>query len=194
MGTDSKNEKYTALIKSARDLFWKHGFKRITVQDICHVAGVSKMTFYKFFDNKAELAKSVFSKEVEDGIEKFTRLIDEDIPVQEKIEKMILMKAEGTNNISREFMQDFYLGSEPELKAFVESKTREAWAGMLHNWKKAQEAGLFRNDLKPEFLLQVSFALVELMKDERLLSLYNSPQELILEFTKFIAYGISARS
>lgn len=188
------NPKYKALIKTARELFWKHGFKRVSVQEICTTAGVSKMTFYKFFPNKTELAKHVFTNEVEDGIEKFNLLIDEDISVQEKIEKMILLKAEGTNNISKEFMQDFYLGSEPELKAFVEEKTREAWKGLLDSWKKAQRAGVFRNDLKPEFLMQVSFGLVELMKDERLAGLYPSTQELILEFTRFIAYGITPRN
>jgi AcrR family transcriptional regulator len=185
------NQKYTALIKTARELFWKHGFKRVSVQEICTRSGVSKMTFYKFFSNKAELAKQVFTNEIEEGIEKFNQLIDEDISVQEKIEKMILMKAESTNNISKEFMQDFYLGSEPELKIFVENKTREAWNGLLGSWKKAQQAGIFRDDLKPEFLMQVSFSLIELMKDERLTAIYHSPQELILEFTRFMTYGIT---
>lgn len=188
------NPKYKALIKTARELFWKHGFKRVSVQEICTSSGVSKMTFYKFFSNKTELAKQVFTNEVEDGIEKFNRLIDEDISVQEKIEKMILLKAEGTNNISKEFMQDFYLGSEPELKTFVEEKTRETWNGLIDTWKKAQLAGIFRDDLKPEFLIQVSFGLVELMKDERLTALYPSTQELMLEFTRFIAFGITPRN
>lgn len=186
--------KYKALVKTARDLFWRHGFKRVSVQEICRKAEVSKMTFYKFFSNKTELAKQVFSNEIDNSVEKFNRLIDEDISVHEKIEKLILLKAEGTHNISKEFMQDFYMGSEPELKTFVEAKTREAWTGMLDSWKKAQRAGIFRDDLKPEFLIQVSFGLVELMKDEKLAALFSSPQELILEFTKFIAYGITPRN
>lgn len=194
MESQKNNPRYEALVENARELFWRHGFKRVSVQEICIKAGVSKMTFYKFFPNKKELAKQVFANEVDDSIVKFNRLIDEDISVHEKIEKLILLKAEGTNNISREFMQDFYMGSEPELKTFVESKTREAWAGMLDSWKKAQQAGIFRDDLKPEFLIQVSFGLVELMKDEKLAGLYSSPQELILEFTKFIAYGITPRT
>ncbi len=194
MMVNMENPKYGALVKTARELFWKHGFKRVSVQEICTRSGVSKMTFYKFFPNKTELAKQVFTNEIDDGIVKFNRLIDEDIPVQEKIEKMILLKAESTENISREFMQDFYLGSEPELKAFVEEKTQEAWNGLLATWKKAQRVGIFRDDLKPEFLVQVSFGLVELMKDERLMNLFSSPQELIFEFTRFIAYGITPRN
>src|SRR5690554_6820431 len=193
MDAINKNQKYIQLMTTARQLFWKHGFRRVSVQEICQKAGVSKMTFYKFFDNKIELAKQVFLNEVEQGLEKFNRLIEQDLPVQEKLEKMMLLKAEGTDQISNEFMQDFYLGTEPELKNFVEATTHEAWNGILGNWKKAQEKGIFRDDLKPEFLLRVAFNIVELMKDENLARYYSKPQDFVLEITRFMLYGISAR-
>ncbi|MDD4108273.1 MAG: TetR/AcrR family transcriptional regulator [Prolixibacteraceae bacterium] len=194
MKRNVKNKKYLEIQKTSRELFWKHGFRRVTIQEICDKAGVSKMTFYKYFRNKIELAKTVFTNEVEEGTEKFNQLIEEDIPVAEKIRKMILLKVEGTNNISREFMEDFYLGNEPELQNFVEEKTQEAWNGLLNNWEKAQKSGFFRSDFKPEFLLHISFKMVELLKDEKLSKLYKTPQDLILEFTRFIAYGISPQN
>jgi AcrR family transcriptional regulator len=193
MKENVKSKKCLEIIKTSRELFWKHGFRRVTIQEICDKAGVSKMTFYKYFPNKTDLAKTVFSNEVEEGMEKFNRLMEENIPVQEKIKKMILLKVEGTNNISQEFMEDFYLGNEPDLQNFVEEKTREAWRGLIKDWKKAQEKGIFRSDFKPEFLLQVSFKLVEILKDDKLAGLYESTQDFILEFTRFIVYGISKR-
>jgi AcrR family transcriptional regulator len=193
MNESNRNKKYGEILAAARDLFWKHGFRRVSVKEICERAGVSKMTYYKHFPNKIELAKMVFDNEVKDGIEKFHNLMGEEIPAPEKIEKMILMKAEGTNNISQEFMEDFYLGSEPELKNFVAEKTRESWESLLKDWKIAQRKGVFRDDFKPELLLQISFKMVELLKDKNLLQLYGSTQELILEFSRFFAYGISPR-
>lgn len=191
MTKNIKSQKYLNILATARELFWKHGFRRVTIHEICEKSGVSKMTFYKYYPNKIELAKKVFTNEVEEGMEKFNQLMEEEIPVAEKIRKMILLKAEGTDNISQEFMEDFYLGTEPELQNFVEEKTQEAWKGLLKDWEKAQKRGIFRNDFKPEFLLQVSFKLVELLKDEKLAGLYDSTQDFILEFTRFIAYGIS---
>jgi AcrR family transcriptional regulator len=190
----TSNKKYESILTLSRDLFWKHGFRRITIQEICDKAGVSKMTFYKYFPNKTELAKTVFSNEINDGLVKFKHLMEEEIPADEKIKKMILYKAESTKNISREFLEDFYMGTEPELKEFVEQLTKEAWSNLRRDWESAQENGIFRNDFKPDFLLHVSFSLVELMRDEKLAKLYNTPQELILEFTRFIAYGISPRN
>jgi AcrR family transcriptional regulator len=186
-----QNQKYKDLIATARELFWKHGFRRVTVEEICTRAGISKMTFYKYFPNKIELAKMVFTREVNDGIEKFKQLIREELPPAKKIKKLILFKAEATNNISREFMEDFYLGNEPELKTFVETETATAWNGLLTLWKEAQEKGIFNRDIRPEFLLHISFKLVELIRDEGLNRLYPDPQELILEFTRFVAYGIA---
>jgi AcrR family transcriptional regulator len=193
MMQNTDSPKYNDILKTARELFWKHGFRRVTIQEICEKAGVSKMTFYKYFPNKIELAKTVFSNEIERGMENSIQIMEEDIPVQEKIKKMILLKVEGTNDISQEFMNDFYLGNEPELQNFVEEKTREAWNGLIKDWRKAQEKGIFRSDFKPEFLLQVSFKLVEILKDDKLAGLYDSTQDFILEFTRFIVYGISKR-
>lgn len=193
MDLNYNNQKYKSLLSTSRELFWKHGVKRVSVQEVCQTAGVSKVTFYKYFKNKTELAKRVFINEIEQGLEKFNRLIDEDIPVEEKLEKMILLKAEGTDSISQEFMQDFYLGTEPELQQFVEKTTRDAWEGVLGNWKKAQQSGIFRDDLKAEFLMRMAFQMVEMMRDEKLTALYESPQEMVMEITRFMLYGISAR-
>ena len=101
---------------------------------------------------------------------------------------------EGTNNISREFLEDFYTSEDSEMLAFVNEVSQKAWKTMLVDFKEAQEKGIFRNDFKPEFLIQVSFKMVDFLKDEQLLSLYENPQQLILEFSKFIAYGISPHS
>jgi hypothetical protein len=40
-------------------------------------------------------------------------------------------------------------------------------------------------------LLHISLKLVDLLKDEKLNKLYDSPQEFIMEFAKLVAYGIS---
>ena len=190
MAKNVKNKKYHDIMDTARELFWKHGFRRVTVQEICAKSGVSKMTFYKYFPDKIELAKTVYTNIMDESMEKFSNLMKEDISVPEKMQKMLLLKEEGTKNISQEFMNDFYLGTEPELKNFVEEKTGEVWEGLLKNYEWAQKNNIFRDDFKPEFFLKVTFKLTELMNDKELTQLYDSPQELILEFARLMTYGI----
>lgn len=114
----------------------------------------------------------------------------EDCSHAEKIQKMMLMKMESTNDISADFMQDFYTGREPELKNFVEKRTREAWNVLLDDYKKAQDLGIFRKDLNPELLMKVQYKLIDLLDDESFTSMFNTQQEMIMELAKLLVYGI----
>ena len=178
---------------TGRDLFWKHGFKRVSIEEICLKAKASKMTFYRFFPNKIELAKAVFDQVANEGLQKFKSVLNEDTTSSEKIRKMMLLKMDGTHNISKEFLQDFYNDRELGLKEYIEEKTRQSWNEILNDFKQAQEKGWFRSDMKPEFLFYFSQKMGELVVDENLMKLYSTPQELLLELTNFFAYGISPR-
>ena len=182
--------KYRDIIRTARELFWKHGFRRVSVEEICEKASVSKMTFYRFFPNKIELAKLIFNDVTHEASEKFSQIMEDDTSVQEKIKNMMLLKIEGTNDISKEFMHDFYFGSQPELKEYVEQITRNTWNDIINEFKKAQKKGWFRSDFKPEVLFQITSKMIEIMKDDKILALYNTPQDIILEFANMIVYGI----
>jgi AcrR family transcriptional regulator len=183
-------KKYDDLLEAAKDLFWKHGIKRVSIEEICRKANVSKMTYYKFFPNKIELAKTIFNRIVEQGEKQFREIMHDDSAPAEKIRKMMLLKLESTRDISPEFMQDFYTGREPELKAFVDKRTREAWAILKNDIYEAQLAGIIRKDLKPELLIRIQYKLVDLFEDESFTALFDSRQEMIMELANLLVYGI----
>ncbi|MDT8401276.1 MAG: TetR/AcrR family transcriptional regulator [Bacteroidales bacterium] len=187
------SRKYKDIITAARDLFWKHGFKRVTVEEICEKANVSKMTYYKYFPNKIALAKTMFNSVVEEGEKQFRKIMKADTTAAEKLEKIIMLKMEGTNSISPEFLQDFYAGSEPELKAFVEERTKKSWDILINDFKKAQEAGIFRKDFKPEFMVRIQNMLIGIFEDENISAMFDTRQELIMEFVNLMIYGIAPR-
>jgi AcrR family transcriptional regulator len=191
MLAEKENVKRESLLDTGRRLFWKYGFRRVTVNEICKEADVSKMTFYRCFENKTDLAKTIFDKEVKNGIDKFNEIIKSDISASEKMKNIIQMKMEGTNDISSEFLMDFYRSSDTGLKEYVEEVTRNSWEEIIEGFRYAQQRGWFRKDFKPEFLFHISQKLVPIWTDVEMLKLYNSPQDLILEFANFIAYGIS---
>jgi AcrR family transcriptional regulator len=186
-----KHPKYQSLISTARALFRKHGFRRVTIEEVCKKSGVSKMTFYRFFPNKIELAKTVFDVEIRKGMETFREIMTESIPASQKIHKMLLIKLEGTNDISKEFLMDFYNSPELGLNSYIEEQTRKVWTEILGYFRQAQESGWFRKDFRPEFIMHISSHFEALVLDKNLLQLYNSPQDLIMELTNFFVYGIS---
>ncbi len=184
------SKKHKDIVSTAKELFWKYGFKRVTIEEVCATAKVSKMTFYKFYPNKLELAKAVFDMVVDDGVERFKLLMGSDAPVSEKMRGMIQMKLEGTNDISREFLADFYANPELGLSAYIEEKTRVVWADVITIFREGQQKGWFRSDFKPELLLILAQKAAELVTDSKVVALYNKPQDLVLELTSLMTYGI----
>src|ERR1035437_9144111 len=114
----SKVKKILQILSTAEDLFQRFGFKRITIEEICAKANVSKMTFYKYFPNKNELIKHLMNswlKQVEQTIKEFEGM---DILFTEKIKKLLNLKEESTGKISKEFMAE-YMNSDPDLQNFI---------------------------------------------------------------------------
>ena len=46
---------------AAQELFREYGLNKVSVEEICDRAGVSKMTFYRQYRNKIDLLGSIFA-------------------------------------------------------------------------------------------------------------------------------------
>jgi AcrR family transcriptional regulator len=187
----TSNKKCMSILQSAQRLFWKHGFRRVTIDEICREAKTSKMTFYKFFPNKLEVARAVFDMVANEAQTKFKELMKEDSSPSEKMKKMLQLKSEGTNSISTEFLNDFYNNPELGLAAHIKEKSMTIWAETLELFKEGQREGWIRKDMNVEFMFYFMQKSTLLINDKELLKLYNSPQELIMELANMFVYGIS---
>ena len=186
-----KSKKYEDILVAAHEKFWKYGFRRVTIEEICVQAKTSKMTFYRFFPNKTELAKAVFDTEFEKGVSRFKSLLADDTPAADKLRNMLLMKLEGSTDISREFLHDFYGNPELGLSAHIKQKNKLFRDELIEDIRIAQQKGIFRNDFNAEFFLLLAGKVSEMINDESLLKLFNTPQDLVLEIANLFTYGIS---
>jgi AcrR family transcriptional regulator len=187
------NPKYIDILKVSRELFWKHGFRRVSVEEICREAGVSKMTFYRFFPNKLELAKMMLQKVLEESIAEFRAILRSDETPHEKLRGMLRMKLNGVHDISQEFMQDFYTSQDTGLMQFLGEQSAIAWSEMVNDFREAQQNGVFRKDLNLEFFILLARKSMEIASDESFKKLFGTPEELIMEMTNFFIYGIAPR-
>ena len=65
-----RSRKETQIVETAEDLFTNHGIRRVTVEEIWRRAGVSKMTFYKYFANKIELVRHLWNAWIDEAYER----------------------------------------------------------------------------------------------------------------------------
>ena len=112
------------LLDAAKNLFWKYGFRRISVEEIAAEAGLSKMTFYRYFENKLDIAKRVLSKEMEESLGEYQEILDSKKPFTEKIEATILLKSKHSDKIGIEFLQDILSYGGEEFRSFLNGDCR----------------------------------------------------------------------
>jgi AcrR family transcriptional regulator len=150
-------EKRSAILASAEELLTRFGAKRVTVEEICRTAGVSKMTFYKHFHDKVDLVRHLHDALVDRSFTVFDEISERKVPFPEKIELMGRWK--------QEFMARLDAGFFRELLDIEHSLEAHKWR-YVRNIAKAQESGDVRADVNPEFLWLVLETLGGLFKSD----------------------------
>lgn len=186
----SANKKQQLILEKGKELFWKHGFKRVTVEEVCTSANVSKMTFYKYFANKMELVQSILEHLISHARREFEEIMSKDIPFSEKVEYQIKMKMEGTADISKEFMDDLIVHADPQVKALMQKMTMETTQLVYKSYVKAQQDGHIRKEVKPEFIIYFMQHMFTMLEDEQFVAMYDSTSEMATSLIKFFFYGI----
>ncbi len=194
MNVNIVSKKQQALLIAGRKLFWRLGFKKVSVEDICSEASVSKMTFYKYFADKTDLAKAVIEDEMTVGLERFERIMRNETTISGKLAELMSIKADAVRQISPEFMRDFYQDEQLGLQAHILECTRASSARMIQLFSDAQARGLFRNDFHPEFLLHLANKFSDLITDPFLMQLCGGSEQVIMELTKLLTFGIAPRN
>ena len=190
---DASNPKRELILKTGKELFWKYGYKRVTIEEVCKEAGISKMTYYKYFTNKIDLVKTIMDNILSDSLEKYKRIMASDIPYPEKVVAMLHLKRDQIETMSSEFFRDYVQSGDPELISYLEQLSGESMQMFVDDFKKAQENGDIRKDLKIEFIMYIMNHLVEMAQEEALINMYDEPQDLVMEITNFLFYGILNR-
>jgi hypothetical protein len=116
------------------------------------------------------------------------------VSAEEKMRRIILLKTEGTADISREFIEDIYSSRGEELQQYMMQLTGKTAGMIIETFRKAQEKGFFRKDFKPEMLIAMSMKMIDLLTDKHLNSIYSSANEMIVEMTRILTCGISAKN
>lgn len=190
MNPDINNQKYKDILETAQRLFWKYGFKKVSIEEICREANVSKMTFYRFFKNKPELAKMVISVIMDNAMLGYSEIMKMDIPFSEKVTKQLILKHELTNEISKEFVMDIFSNDKLGLKEYWQDYADQFSNAILQDFKHAQEKGWIRKDLNLNFILYYQKKAIEMVYDPEINKMYGSLNELIMEVTNMFFFGI----
>ncbi|MFN8673168.1 MAG: TetR/AcrR family transcriptional regulator [Candidatus Sericytochromatia bacterium] len=186
----NKNKKYLKIIETAKELFYKYGIKKVTIEEICTKANVSKMTFYKHFENKNELVKSLLKTVFEESLDEFNYIINKEIPFSEKIKDIILLKLKKSEEYSNEFIQDLLDEKNKDLLIFM-TKLNEESVAMDNFINLGKKEGFIRSELNIELIKVFQNKIIDLFNDETFKLLIPDAHKRIEELMKFMLYGMT---
>jgi Transcriptional regulator len=186
-------KKQSDIFEAAKKLFYKFGVKKITIEEICEEAKVSKMTFYKYYPNKTELVKTVIDNYYFDGLEKYEVMMQSDIPTEEKIRKTFELKLEGALSLDMDFLSDLYKYPDDALREHLNAWKRKN-VDITKNWFiEMQQSGLIMKELSfPVFMLYAD-AIQNFALNDETMNLFGTTHELARLISRLFLYGITEK-
>jgi len=167
----------------------RYRIKRVTVEEICRRAGVSKMTFYKFFRNKEDLIIKMMEDLFREGQARFDDIMAQEIPFSEKIVQFIEFKMDYSRPMSKEFYVDLF-NYTPALRKLLEEWSRQGQQQMIKLFTKAQQAGEIRQDLDLNFFTYIFDYLLAVRNDPQFIALFPDTATLVKNWLQFFFYGV----
>jgi len=178
------SKKREQILSTAESLLSRFGAKRVTVEEICREAEVSKMTFYNYFPNKVELIRCIRDNWIEVGFKKFDEINALDLPFPEKINLMTRWRVEFFSRINSEFIRELISMDE------VVEKAKQRY---LSNIVSAQKNGEIRSDIKPELLWLVTEKLFEITKEGKWKSVFTDYSQYQEQMRNLFFFGLLTR-
>jgi AcrR family transcriptional regulator len=178
------SKKRQQIVDTGTRLFSRHGVRRITVEELCREAGVSRVTFYKYFANKDALAREIVDTWIDAGFAAFDEICARDIPFPQKIDAMTQWKVDFARRIDSEFFREMSL---------AEDVAEEFKRRYVANVAAAQTQGEVRADVHPEVLWLLVEKLESIYHERRWVEVVPDLSELTRQFRTLLWYGLLVR-
>ena len=178
--------------KLLKDATWalvlKKGFKATKVQDVCTQAGLSKMTFYYYYKNKYELIEEILKNFFDDVIKSSQEIIDENIPFQDRVMKLIHWKADFVKTMSPEFVQELYTsGQYLELMKSVMQRSQEL---VYSFYSHGKDQGEINESVDIPVLMSWMNIVSDMIIEGKFNHLFDDPNEMNKQIRDLMLYGI----
>ena len=80
-------QKKEIIVRAAKELFFRFGFSKTSMEDIAGESGLAKPTLYYYYENKEAIFNEIVLEEAHNFIGRLDKVIAADIPADEKIRR-----------------------------------------------------------------------------------------------------------
>ncbi|MFB4164720.1 TetR/AcrR family transcriptional regulator [Alteribacillus sp. JSM 102045] len=143
------------ILQTSITLFEQQGFSETSIQDIVQALGVTKGTFYYYFNSKEQVLMTIHSLYIDNVLVQQNAILNNNsISHIEKLHQlidMLITNIEPRGQSAKVFYREFRHLSDSHLKE-VKPKRDEIRNSIEKVIKDGMQAGEFRSDLKPDII------------------------------------------
>lgn len=165
---DAKDlETKNRIIKGAEELFFRHGIKSITMDDIAKHLSMSKKTIYTFFKEKEEVVHTLMEIKIKEDEELFSSIHKSKINVVEEVFLMLKQMSEMFSAINPNVFYDLQKFYPKSWLLFTEFKEKCIVKMVEASITNGKEDGLVRDDVNAKILARLRMEEIEMCFNSR---------------------------
>lgn len=172
------------VIKSALALFKQKGINRTSMDEIAAHSGVSKLSIYKYFENKQKLITIILSGTLEDICSQLKDISQKKVPFDQKIRLYLALRKKimekGLNIIMAEAKKTYR-----SINTGLDEKYKETVSFFYDLVKEGRKSGHINKDVSDEMLkLFMDILISYYQENPDFLKKINSDNKFYLDFLK----------
>lgn len=140
--------KQEQIIASARKLFYKYGFKRVSMDEIAKEAGVTKRTVYMYFKSKEEILKYFINEEMQKMEDLIKDIEKQKLGLIESTHQVIykLLKYKKEHIFFNRIIEEIEVFNNPMLIENLKTIDSKIQNYILNKLKDANKEGIIKID------------------------------------------------
>jgi AcrR family transcriptional regulator len=191
MKKGNQPEKRQQIISTAHDLFARtHNVKKVSLEDIAEVAGVSPTTIYNLFGTREKLVFEVIKVITLKNLDKNKQLVQSSIPFPQKLAAIVSGKQDLMEKLDTEIIEKI-ISQDKSMQPFVDEiytkEIRPLWLKIMTDGK---QEGFIDDSLDLDSLmLYLDIIKAGLSSRPDLMKVFASNPALTLNITRLMFYG-----
>ncbi|MDI6767192.1 MAG: TetR/AcrR family transcriptional regulator [Bacteroidota bacterium] len=180
------------ILNTASEQFLKHGFTKVTVDEIASKIGMSKKTIYKYYPSKDDLIRAVTNatlSEIDSGYRSIVE--DSDLEFVEKLRKLMTYLGLHLSKLSRPIIEDLERNAPhiwENISAYRTKMIHENFGTLI---RQGRDRGIFRDDIDEHLVMLIYANVIEhIINPETLSQLPLTATQVYESIIKVIFEGI----
>ncbi|MGQ9471613.1 MAG: TetR/AcrR family transcriptional regulator [Candidatus Aminicenantales bacterium] len=180
------------ILERSRELFFKYGYSRLSMNELAEDLGISKATVYRYFPDKEALLRAVMVETREWVLSQLQAIVrDGRLSVKARLTAYLEFISRFVSGLSRDFIRDLRQKLPDLWKEMDSFRRQQVFPLVSEVILEGIKKGEIKSDLDGRLFLEIFWYLVqEFMNPDWIIDHDYSPSELLQSIIDIVFYGI----